>query len=65
MIKCQKTRTFLLCKDILDDLYNFKGLFEGQDLVLKFRLELGLGWGISFSVVVKIRVRGLGMHYVN
>lgn len=37
-------RTCLGREDILAGPRNFKGLFEGQDLVL-LSLELGLGWG--------------------
>lgn len=37
--------------------HNFKGLFEGYDLVLGYRLELRLGLG--FSVRVRVGVKHL------
>lgn len=39
-------RMFLEGEDILTRSNNFRGQFEGQDLVLSVRLELGLGLDI-------------------
>lgn len=40
-----KVRIFLGSVDVLAAPHNFEGLFEGQDLVLGLRLDLGLGQG--------------------
>lgn len=39
----------------------FKGLFEGEDMLLRLRLVLRLGWG---EVVGMVMVRGWVIHYV-
>lgn len=41
-----------VCMDILAGCHNLKGLFEGKDMVLRFRLGLGLGSWAGWQILL-------------